>query len=372
MSRPDVPARSTRAAVCRAFGEPLRIEELAIRPPSAGEVLMRVLACGICSSDIAYAEGAWGGTLPAVYGHEAAGVVEQVGPGVAGLAPGDHIVATLIRSCGVCRPCRAARPALCQNPPAAEAAVLRTKDGEAVHQGMRTGAFSELALVHSSQAVAVPADLRPDSACLLGCGVLTGVGAVAHTAAVEPGSTVVVLGAGGVGLNCVQGATIAGAAQVVAVDVVARKLDVAAFFGASATVDSSAQAAEDAVRRLTAGRGADYVFVTAGSACLVEEGARMTARGGTLVIVGMPRSGTLVQLDPLAISDGSLRILGSKMGDSDPRRDIPRLLKRYRDGSLKLDGLVSGRFGIGRVNDAIASAKRGEQLRPVIVFGESG
>jgi S-(hydroxymethyl)glutathione dehydrogenase/alcohol dehydrogenase len=371
MPRAGVADRPTRAAVCRAFGQPLRIEELAIRPPSAGEVLMRVLACGICSSDIAVLEGAWGGTLPAVYGHEAAGVVEQVGPVVAALAPGDHIVATLIRSCGECRACRAGRPALCQNPPAA-AAVLRTNDGEAVHQGMRTGAFSELAVVHASQAVAVPADLRPDSACLLACGVLTGVGAVTHTAAVEPGSTVVVLGTGGVGLNCVQGARIAGAAQVIAVDVVARKLDAAAAFGASATVDSSAEAAGDAVRSLTAGRGADYAFVTAGSASLVEEGAGMTARGGTLVIVGMPRNGTVVRLDPLAIADGSLRILGSKMGDSDPRRDIPRLVMRYRDGSLKLDGLVSERFGIGRVNDAIASAKRGEQLRPVVVFGEAG
>jgi S-(hydroxymethyl)glutathione dehydrogenase / alcohol dehydrogenase len=372
MSRPAGPARSTRAAVCRAFSQPLAIEELTIRPPSAGEILMRVLACGICSSDIAYLDGAWGGTLPAVYGHEAAGVVEQVGPGVAGLAPGDHIVVTLIRSCGDCRTCRAGRPAVCQNPPAAQPAVLEATDGRAVHQGMRTGAFSELALVHSSQAVAVPADLRPEAACLLGCGVLTGIGAVAHTAAVEPGSTVVVLGTGGVGLNCVQGAAIAGAAEVIAVDVVARKLDAAAAFGASATVDSSADAAEDAVRRLTAGRGADYVFVAAGSAGLVEEGARMAARGGTLVIVGMPRSGTLTRLDPLAISDGSLRILGSKMGDSDPRRDIPSLVKRYRDGSLKLDELVSACFGIGRVNDAITSAKRGEQLRPVLVFGESG
>jgi S-(hydroxymethyl)glutathione dehydrogenase / alcohol dehydrogenase len=371
MSRSAVPARSTRAAVCRAFGEPLQIEDLAIRPPSAGEVLMRVLACGICSSDIAFLEGAWGGTLPAVYGHEAAGIVEQVGPGVAGLAPGDHIVATLIRSCGRCRPCRAGRPALCQNPPPAQDAVLRTKDGEAVHQGMRTGAFSEFAVVHSSQAVAVPADLRPDSACLLACGVLTGVGAVVHTAAVEPGSTVVVLGTGGVGLNCVQGATMAGAAHVIAVDVVARKLDVAAVFGASATVDSSAEPAEDAVRRLTAGRGADYVFVAAGVTRLIEDGARMTARGGTLVIVGIPPSGALVRLDPLAISDGSLRVLGSKMGDSDPRRDIPSLVMRYRDGSLKLDELVSDRFGIGRVNDAVASAKRGEQLRPVVVFGDS-
>jgi S-(hydroxymethyl)glutathione dehydrogenase / alcohol dehydrogenase len=371
MSRPAVPARVTRAAVCRAFGAPLRIEELAIRAPSAGEVLMRVLACGVCSSDIAYLGGAWGGTLPAVYGHEAAGVVEQVGTGVAGLAAGDHVVATLIRSCGDCPPCRAARPALCRNPPAADA-VLEAMDGQAVHQGMRTAAFSELALVHSSQAVAVPADLRPELACLLACSVLTGVGAVAHTAAVEPGSTVLVLGTGGVGLNCVQGAVIAGAAQVIAVDVVPRKLGVAAEFGASATVDASAEAAEDAVRRLTAGRGADYVFVAAGSARLVEDGVRMTARGGTLVIVGMPRSGTLARLDPLAIADGSLRILGTKMGDSDPRRDIPCLVKRYGDGSLRLDGLVSERFGLGRVNDAIASAKRGEQLRPVIIFAAGG
>jgi Zn-dependent alcohol dehydrogenase len=183
---------------------------------------------------------------------------------------------------------------------------------------------------------------------------------------------VAVLGTGGVGLNCVQGAAIAGAAQVIAVDVVARKLGVATVFGASATVDSAAEEAVGAVRRLTGGRGADYVFVAAGSARLVEEGARMTARGGTLVIVGMPRAGELARLDPMAIADGSLRILGTKMGDSDPRRDIPQLVVRYRDGSLKLDELVSERFRIERVNEAIASAKRGEQLRPVIVFGEGG
>jgi Zn-dependent alcohol dehydrogenase len=234
------------------------------------------------------------------------------------------------------------------------------------------GAFSEFATVHASQVVTVPPDLPLDSACLLGCGVLTGVGAVTNTAAVEPGSTVVVLGAGGVGLNCVQAAAMAGAGQVIAVDVVPRKLDVAAAFGASAVVDAAAGDAGDAVSRLTAGRGADYVFVATGTARLVEAGARMLARGGTLVIVGMPPSGALVTLDPLAISDGSLRIAGSKMGDCDPRHDVPRLVARYRDRSIKLDELVSGRFGLDRINDAIASARRGEQLRAVVVFGESG
>jgi S-(hydroxymethyl)glutathione dehydrogenase / alcohol dehydrogenase len=366
-----VPARTTRAAVCRSFGEPLRIEELVIRPASAGEVLIRVQSCGICQSDIAFLDGAWGGRLPAVYGHEAAGVVEQVGPGVTGLAPGDHVVATLIASCGACRRCRAGRPALCELPPQAKAS-LSTADGEAVAQGMRTGAFSELAIVHCSQVVAVPQDLPLESACLLGCAVLTGTGAVTHTAAVEPGSAVVVLGAGGVGLNCVQSAAMAGAGLVVAVDVVARKLGVAAAFGASATVDSSAEDAEASVRRLTAGRGADYVFVASGTAQLAEAGARMLARGGTLVIVGMPPNGALVSLDPLAIADGSLRIVGSKMGDSDPRRDVPRLVARYRDGSLKLDELVSERLGLEHINDAIASARRGEQLRPVVVLNKAG
>lgn len=342
-----------------------------IRSPAAGEVLIRVAACGICHSDIAYLDGAWGGGLPAVYGHEAAGVVEQVGPEVAGLAPGDRVVATLIASCGGCRRCREGRPALCEIPPTEGQAVLSTKGGQAVHRGMRMAAFSEFATVHASQLVTVPPDLPLDSACLLGCGVLTGMGAVTNTAAVEPGSTVVVLGVGGVGLNCVQGAAMAGAGQVIAVDVVPGKLEAAAAFGASAGVDAAAGDAGDAVSRLTAGRGADYVFVATGAARPVEAGARMLARGGTLVIVGMPPNGALVTLDPLAISDGSLRVAGSKMGDCDPRQDVPRLVARYRDRRIKLDELVSARFGLDRINDAIASARRGEQLRAVVVFDEA-
>lgn len=367
MSAGAPPAVLARAAVCRAFGQPLELEELAVRLPAAGEVLVRLSSCAICHSDIAFLEGAWGGDLPAVYGHEAAGVVEQVGPGVTGLAAGDHVVSTLICSCGACRRCLEGRPALCERPPGREG-VLRASDGRPVNQAMRSGAFCEVVTVHSSQVVPVPEDLLPDVASLLACGVLTGVGAVVNTAAVPAGSSVAVLGAGGVGLNCVQGAALAGADLIVAVDLVARKLEVAKAFGASEVVDASIEDAVEAVRRLTRGNGVDYVFVAAGSARLVETGAAMLARAGTVVIVGIPPEGARATLDPLAISDGSLRILGSKMGDADPRRDVPRLVERYRQGSLKLDELISERFGLDHINDAIASAQRGEQLRPVVVF----
>ena len=199
--------------------------------------------------------------------------------------------------------------------------MLTSAAGEPIHQAMRTGAFAELALVDASQVVRVPGSLALESASLLACGVLTGVGAVLNTAAVEPGSCVVVLGTGGVGLNCVQGAALAGAGEVVAVDLVASKLEVARTLrGDLGRRRVDARTPRSAVRELTAGRGVDYVLVAAGVSRLVESGARMLARGGTLVIVGIPAIGTSVNLDPVAISDGSLRVLGSKMGASAPAR----------------------------------------------------
>lgn len=361
-----------RAAVCSSFGAPLAVEQLQIRAPSAHEVLVRVEACAICHSDVAYAEGAWGGTLPAVYGHEAAGVVEEVGCEVSGLRPGDRVVVTLIRSCGTCRRCRQGRPALCAEPPSeGPGPTLSRPDGSPVHQGMRTAAFAELVTVHRSQVVDLPLEVSPEAACLLACGVLTGFGAVTNTAGVEAGSRVVVLGTGGVGLNCVQGAALAGASQVVAVDVVDKKLTAARHFGASDTVDSSASDAVEAVAEITGGHGADYVFVAAGLARLVEDGARMLGRGAALVLVGMTPSGATVSLDPLVISDSGQRVIGSKMGDSDPARDIPRLVGLYQAGRLKLDELISQRFELDRIDEAMASARRGEQLRAVVSFGPS-
>jgi len=358
-----------RAAVCRSFGAPLGLEELRLRAPGPGEVVVSIAACGICHSDVAFIDGAWGGALPAVYGHEAAGVVAEVGPGAGGLTVGDHVVVTPVRACGRCGRCHRGQPTLCDGvAPGDHDTVLTDSDGETVHQGMRTAAFASLVLVHASQVVAVPPSVPLDAASLLACGVITGVGAVVNTAAVEPGSTVVVLGAGGVGLNCVQGALLAGAQHIIAADRVAAKLDTARAFGATDVVDVTAEDAADRVHKHTRGRGADYVFVAANRGSLIETGCAMLRRGGTLVIVGIPAAGTTVSLDPVAIADGSLRVLGSKMGASRPQEDIPRLAELYRAGRLKLDELITERYEFDRINDAIESAREGQLLRAVAIF----
>ena len=365
-----------RAAVCRSFGAPLRIEEAAIRPPGPGEVLVRIAACAVCHSDVAFIDGAWGGQLPAVYGHEAAGIVEQAGAdagglGAGGLSAGDHVVVTLIRYCGGCWRCARGQPSLCEGTPAADPEpVLAGAGGEVIHRGMRTGAFAEFVTVDASQVVAVPQAVPLAAASLLACGVLTGIGAVRNTAAVEPGSTVVVLGAGGVGLNCVQGAALAAAGKIITADRVAWKLAAARSFGATHVLDTGRDDITAAITELTGGLGADYVFVAAGAVSLIETGSSLLRRGGTLVIVGIPPAGATISLDPVAIADRSLRVAGSKMGASRPRRDIPELADLYLAGRLKLDELISGRFGFDRINDAIDSARAGEQLRPVLVFGQ--
>jgi S-(hydroxymethyl)glutathione dehydrogenase/alcohol dehydrogenase len=285
------------------------------------------------------------------------------------VAVGDHVVVTPVRSCGRCARCARRQPTLCEGlPPAGHDAVLMSADGGSIHQGMRVGAFAGLVTVHASQVAVVPVSVPLDAASLLACGVITGVGAVLNTAAVEPGSSVVVLGAGGVGLNCVQGALLAGARQIIAIDRVPSKLDAAREFGATDGVDAAAADFAAATADLTGGRGADYVFVAAGLGSLIETGAAMLRRGGTLVLVGIPATGTTLSLDPVAIADGSQRILGSKMGASRPQEDIPKLAELYRAGRLKLDELISGRYEFDRINDAIESAREGAQLRAVVTF----
>jgi Zn-dependent alcohol dehydrogenase len=246
--------------------------------------------------------------------------------------------------------------------------VLTGRRGGAIHQAMWTGAFATHVIAGASQVAVIPTSLPLDAASLLGCGVITGVGAVLNTAAVEAGSTVVVLGAGGVGLNCVQGALLAGAQQIVAADVIAPKLDAARAFGATHVIDVTAADPRDAVRGLTGGRGADYVFAAAGHGSVIEAGAAMLRRGGTLVLVGIPAAGTTVSLDPVAIADGSLRVLGSKLGAARPQEDIPKLAGLYLAGRLKLDELISERYEFDRVNDAIESARDGKLLRAVVTF----
>jgi Zn-dependent alcohol dehydrogenase len=358
-----------KAAVCYEFGKPLVIEEIEIASPQAGEVKVKLAACAICHSDILYMDGAWGGVLPAVYGHEAAGVVAEVGPGVTGLAPGDHVVVTLIRSCGGCHFCSQGKPVMCETTfHLDEDGPLRTKDGSAIVQGLRTGAFAQQVVVDASQAVRIPEDLPLDSASLLACGVITGLGAVVNTAEVRPGSNVAVVGTGGVGLNSVQGAALSGAKAVIAIDLSDDKLQASKKFGATDTVNPAKQDAAEAVRALTDGRGADYIFITVGAKAAIEQGFGLLNRGGTLVIVGMPASGVTAEFDPTAFAGASQRVLGSKMGSTRLQVDVPRLVELYGQGRLKLDELISGRYPLEQINEAVASVKRGEALRNVIMF----
>ncbi|TMD90051.1 MAG: Zn-dependent alcohol dehydrogenase [Chloroflexi bacterium] len=358
-----------RAAVCHRFGHPLVIEEVELAKPASGEVSVRVDACGVCHSDISFIEGAWGGDLPAVYGHEVAGVVTDVGPDVDSLRSGDHVVVTLVRSCGRCFYCMRGEPTQCVGAFAIdESGPLRLARGGRLKQAMHVGGFAESVTVHSSQVVPIPAGVPPESGCLLACAVATGVGAVRNTAQVAPGASVVVIGAGGVGLNSVQGAALAGARPVIAVDVSESRLEAARLFGATNVVNPKRTDAATAIREATEGRGADYTFISAGSPAAIELGLTTSRRGGTVVIVGITGTGVTVPVDPGELADSARRVLGCKMGAIRPQVDIPALVEAYRAGQLKLDELVTARFPLARINEAIDTARRGEGLRTVITF----
>jgi Zn-dependent alcohol dehydrogenase len=364
-----------KAAVCRGFRAPLQIEELRLDTPEAGEVTVDLAACAICHSDIAFAEGDWGGDLPAVYGHEAAGTVREVGREVSGLASGDRVVVSLMRSCGRCYFCERGDAHLCAGEfPGDARPRLHTESGEPVVQAMHTGAFAEQVVVHESQVAVVPDSLPFDTASLLGCGVITGVGAVLDRVRVAPGSSVVVVGTGGVGLNAVQGARAAGADVVVAVDTAPAKREVASSFGATHAIDPAEEDTGAAVRAVTGGRGADYVFVGVGYTPVIEAAVDLARRGGTVVVLGMPASDRTIGVVGVDLVHDDKRILGHKIGSgSGSLVDVvPRLVGLYEDGRLRLDELISGRYPLSKINAAIASSSSGDALRNVIVFDGHG
>ena len=359
----------THAAVCRAFGRPLILEEVELADPGPGELRIAMKASAICHSDIYCIDGAWGGELPAVFGHEAAGVVEAVGPGVRRIKEGDPVIATLIRSCGFCPSCAGGAPVFCEEVFALDRQTpIRGAGGEAIGHGLRTAAFAEHALVEQSQVAALPPDMRFDCAALLACGVVTGVGAVFNTAAAPAGASVVVIGCGGVGLNTVQGARIAGAAPLIAVDVVEAKLAAARDFGATHTINARTEDVAARLGEITNGRKADFAFVTVGIAGAAEQAIKLIKRNGAAVLVGMPPSGVGASFDPGWLAADGQRILGSKMGSARLPVDIPRLIELYREGRLKLDELISGRFRLPAINEALASSRSGAAVRNVIVF----
>lgn len=358
-----------KAAVCRAFGQPLVIEQVELADPGPGEITVDVRACAICHSDISYAEGAWGGGLPAVYGHEAAGIVSRVGDGVATFAPGDHVLVTLIRSCGSCHYCAQDSHVMCEADfPRDTMSPLTGADGSSLVQSMRTGAFAEKVLVHESQAVRLPGDIPFTLASLLACGVITGYGAVTNTARVQPGQHVAVIGCGGVGLNCVQAAVIAGAATIVAIDLEDKKLAAATAFGATHVFNPLREDVATGILALTGARGVDVVFVAVGAKAAFESAATLIRKNGSVVIVGMPPTGVLASYDPGTMAALNQKILGSKMGETVLARDIPLLIEHWRAGRLRLEELVTATYPLDGINRAIAAVNAGDALRNVIVF----
>jgi Zn-dependent alcohol dehydrogenase len=358
-----------KAAVCYQFSTPLVLEEVELDRPKGGQVKVRLAATAICHSDIHDIKGELPGDLPFVGGHESAGYVDEIGPDVPALEPGQPVIVSLLKSCGKCYHCLTGFRHLCPSimaPPSAP--TLRLKKGQALVQKGGVGGFAEHVLVDQSQVVKIPPELPLDRAALLACGVITGFGAVVNRAKVKPLSSVVVVGAGGVGVNALQGAAYSGAYPIIAVDVLDGKLEIARTFGATHGVNARSDDAVEAVKQLTSGRGADYAFVTVGSVAAIRQGFLMLGPRGMAVIVGLPPVDAAMTFSPFDFIVSERMLTGGFMGSTNLQADIPRLIALYQAGRLKLDELITGRFPLDRINDAIASTEKGEALRNIITF----
>ncbi len=353
-----------KAAILREVKKPLTIEEVSLDDPGPGQVLVKTAASGVCHSDLHFVEGLWPIPLPAVLGHEAAGVVEQVGPGVTYVEPGDHVVLLFVPFCGSCRDCMTGRPYLCTQGRTRQA-VLHIGDHAAVPFASMSS-FAEHMVVPEGGVVKIRKDVPLDRAALVGCGVMTGVGAAINTAKVQPGTTCAVIGTGGVGLNVIQGCALAGAEKIIAVDIHPNKLEMAREFGATHFVDASKEDPVAKVHELTGG-GADYAFEVIGLPQAITQAFDMARRGGEAIIVGMAPAGSTATISaPAFLQEKVLR--GCCYGSTRPRYDMPRLIDLYMAGKLKLDELVSRTYPLEGINDAFAAMKNGEVARSVLVF----
>ena len=358
-----------KAAVLREVNKPLTIEEVEHGDPAPREVLVRTVAAGVCHSDLHFQNGAYPHALPAVLGHESAGVVEAVGDSVAYVKPGDHVITCLSAFCGHCEHCLTGHMSLCMSQElqrgAGESPRL-AKKGDSLAQFLNLSSFAEYMLVHEHALAKVREDMPLDRAALIGCAVTTGVGAVMHTAGVEPGASVAVIGCGGIGLAAVNGAAIAGAGRIIAVDQVQSKLELARKFGATDLVNAAQVDPVGAVRELTGG-GVHYSFEAIGLAKTAQQAFKMAGRGGTATVIGMIPVGSMVEIHgPEFLAEKKLQ--GCNMGSNRFRVDMPRLVDFYLQGKLHLDELISGRIRLEDVNDALAQLETGEVARNVIMF----
>ena len=370
----------TVAAVLRAVTDrrpygtsrPLVLEEVELGAPRAGELLVRVEAASVCHSDVSVVDGSRVRPMPMALGHEAAGVVEEVGPGVRDVKPGDHVVLAFVPSCGSCPECSSGRPALCMPGAAANGAgvllhgpsLLRDAQGALVHHHLGVSGFARHAVVARESAVVIPADVPLQTAALFGCAVLTGAGAVLNTAMVRPGQSVAIFGLGGVGLASVMGAAVAGADVIVAVDPVPAKRRLALELGATHAFPP--EEAEQAVKELTDG-GAEVTFEAAGVPAVLEAAFRAARRGGTTVAMGLPHPSRTLTLPALAFAGMGQSLVGSYMGSASPQRDIPRYLALWKKGRLPVDRLQSAALPLAQINEAFEALAAGAAVRQVLL-----
>ena len=358
-----------KAAVLREVGTPLSIENVQISKPGPREVLIKTVAAGICHSDLHFINGTYPHPLPLVLGHESAGIVEAVGRDVRYVKPGDHVITCLSVFCGHCEHCLTGHMSRCDTPEVkrdSDEPPRLTSTGDSMSQFLELSSFAEQMLVHEHAVIKIREDMPLDRAALIGCGVTTGLGAVFHTAAVEPGSTVAVIGCGGIGLSCINGAAIAGAGRIIAIDRIPHKLELAKKFGATDVINAAEVDPVAAVRELTKG-GVHYSFEAIGLKQTAEQAFKMIGVGGTATIIGMIPVGTMIEIHgPDFLKEK--KIQGSMMGSNRSRVDMPRFVDFYLSGQLKLDEMISGHLKLEEINRGIQELQAGEVARNIIMF----
>ncbi|MFN2543852.1 MAG: Zn-dependent alcohol dehydrogenase [Actinomycetota bacterium] len=357
-----------RAAILKGLHEQLEVrDDVTLNAPGPREVKVRIAASGVCRSDISVQDGTLPQPTPVVLGHEGAGEIAELGEGVTGLSVGDHVIISWVPMCGHCRFCIEGQPNLCNA--FLETAISSPKfsvDGQPILGMAGTGTFAEETVIPVEAAIPIPADVPMDVASLIGCGVMTGVGAALNTAKVTPGSSVVVIGCGGVGISVIQGARIAGAAEIIAVDVFEPKLELARDFGATHAV--TPQDLPGLQVQLTEGLGFDYAFEVIGRPETIRSAYDATRRGGTTVVVGAGRMDAMVPFSAFELFYMEKSLMGCWYGSADTRRDFPRLLKLWRAGKLDLEGMITRRIDLSEINDAFEACEKGEVIRSVIEF----
>ncbi|MFV2020836.1 S-(hydroxymethyl)mycothiol dehydrogenase [Micromonospora sp. LOL_023] len=360
-------SQQVRGVISRSTGTPVEVTTIVVPDPGPGEAVVRVQACGVCHTDLHYRDGGISDDHPFLLGHEAAGVVEQIGPGVTDISPGDFVVLNWRAVCGTCRACVRGRPWYCFATHNAAQKMTLT-DGTTLSPALGIGAFAEKTLVHAGQCTKVDPAARPAAVGLLGCGVMAGLGAAINTGGVGRGDSVAVIGCGGVGDGAIAGAAIAGATTIIAVDTDPRKLDWARGFGATHTVDARAGDVVEAIQALTDGHGADVVIDAVGRPETWRQAFYARDLAGTVVLVGVPTPDMRVELPLLDVFGRGGALKSSWYGDCLPSRDFPMLTELYRQGRLDLDAFVTEEIGIDQVEEAFTKMHHGDVLRSVVVF----